>query len=106
MVGSLGNGLSDAHPSAAEQEVDGPGAARIPVLHVDNQLPLTAGTLSQTNEAARNNLQGAVEQTSNLSASNKTTIDVSHLLLQPTHDPVQLGNVDNLSNGQLGFFLE
>ncbi len=53
-VGSLGNGPRDAHPSATEQEVDGTGAAQILVLHVDNQLPLTAGTLAQINEATKN----------------------------------------------------
>ncbi len=77
-VESLGNGLSDAHPSAAEQEVDGPGVARIPALHVDNQLPQTAGTLSQMNEATENNSQGAVGHTSNPSASNGTPGPASH----------------------------
>ncbi len=59
-VESLGHGPSEAHPSSILQEVDAPGAARIPVLHVNNQLPLTAGTLLQGDEAAENNSQGAV----------------------------------------------
>ncbi len=104
MVGSLGNGLSDMHPSAAEQEVDGPGAAWNPVVNVDNQLPQTAGTLSQTNEAVENNSQGAVEQTSNLGTSNGAAVDVNNLLANPAHNTVQLGGTDDPNNGQLGFF--
>ncbi len=103
-VGSLGNGPRDAHPSATEQEVDGTGATQILVLHVDNQLPLTAGTLSQANEAAENNLQGAVGHTSNPSASNGTAIDVSTLVLHPAHDMVQQGDADNVNNAQHGSF--
>ncbi len=103
-VESLGNGLCDAHPSSIGQEVDGPGATRIPVLHVDNQLLLTAGTLSQMDEAVKNNSQGAAEQTSNPSISNGTAIDASNLLLHPAHNTVQLGGMDDLNNGQLGFF--
>ncbi len=45
-VESDGNGLCDANPSAAaELEVSGPGATRIPVVDVSNLLPHIPGTL-------------------------------------------------------------
>ncbi len=104
-VESLGNGPSDAHPSAAtEPEVDGPGVARNPVVNADNQLPQTAGTLSQMNEAVGNNSQGAAEQTSNLGALNGAVVDVNNLLANPMHDTVQLGGTDGLNNSHLVFF--
>ncbi len=97
-VESLGNSPSAAHPSSAEQEVDAPGAAQIPVLHVDNQLPLTASNLSQANEATEKNSQGAVGHTDNPSASTETPIDAGTLVQHPGHGHVPPGDADNENN--------
>ncbi len=104
-VGSLGNSLSDAHPSTTTvQEADGPGATRNLVVNVGNQLPQTAGTLPQTNEAVGNNLQGAAEQISNPSTLNGATVDVNNLLVTSVHDTMQQGGMGGLNNSQFRLF--
>ncbi len=64
----------------------------------------TAGILLQANEAVGNNLQGAAEQTSNLSTFNGAAVDVNNLLVNPAHDMVQQGGTDDLNNSQLGLY--